>query len=232
MCFQNHSSVEPCWRFQTRAPWDNPSMDRGKIDKRHEIVLSPWTRCFRLKRKLSWIAFRFSYRNFCGRGVLFSIFASTSTWANHQFRTRAGHQTDGVRSFLIHSKEIHKTYILYGPYLIEIMVFWVWTLKPNISMSECSAEHFRLITSVLDIGKGQWLARCQRVGRRFHAIMPLLRVVGNKPMTNRKLMTNPWDTFFRGPKPSNRKINFRIGPKRSLSNAWPYWPICQTNSGC
>ena len=58
-------------------------------------------------------------------------------------------------------------------------------------MSECSSEHFRLITSVLDIGKGQWLARCQRVGRRFHAIMPLLRVVGNKPMTNRKLMTNP-----------------------------------------
>ena len=71
------------------------------------------------------------------------------------------------------------------------MVFWGSTLKSNISMSECSAEHFRLITSVLDFGKGQWLARCQRVGRRFHAIMPLLRVVGNKPMTNRKLMTNP-----------------------------------------
>ena len=131
--------------------------------------------------------------------------------------------------FLIHSEEIHKTYILYRPYWIEIMVFWGSTLKSNISMSECSAEHFRLITSVLDFGKGQWLARCQRVGRRFHAIMPLLRVVGNKPMTNRKLMTNPWDTFFRGPKPSDRKIG--IGPKMSLSNAWPYWLICQTNSG-
>ena len=42
---------------------------------------------------------------------------------NFESSTRAGHQTDGVRSFLIHSKEIHKTYILYGPYLIEIMVF-------------------------------------------------------------------------------------------------------------
>jgi len=207
----------------------------ARLIKRHEIVLSPWTRCFSVKKEV--ILNRVSVflsQLLWSRRAFFQFLPQLQLGqiTNFESSIRAGRQTYGVRSFLIHSKEIHKTYILYGPYLIEIMVFWVWTLKPNISMSECSSEHFRLITSVLDIGKGQWLARCQRVGRRFHAIMPLLRVVGNKPMTNRKLMTNPWDTFFRGPKPSNRKINFRIGPKRSLSNAWPYWPICQTNSGC
>ena len=213
--------MEP-WRRAGSA--DRPRSNRRNLDgawndKKHEIVLSPWTRCFSVKRKLSWVAFRFSYRNFCGRGVLFSIFTSSSTWANHQFwiaeifgpyrgkesMVQPSRQMEFV-GFLIHSEEIHKTYILYRPYWIEIMVFWGSTLKSNISMSECSAEHFRLITSVLDFGKGQWLARCQRVGRRFHAIMPLLRVVGNKPMTNRKLMTNPWDTFFEDPSRAIEKL--------------------------
>ena len=191
---------------------------------------------FRLKGSYLESRFGFLIATFVVAACFFSIFASSWTWANHQFRQKlcpylfgTVFQTDGIRSLSHPFARIHKTYILYWPYLIEIMVFWGWTLKSNISMSECSSEHFRLITSVLDFGKGQWLARCQRVGRRFHAIMPLLRVVGNKPMTNRKLMTNPWDTFFRGPKPSDRKIG--IGPKMSLSNAWPYWLICQTNSG-